>query len=116
MLLAGCVDASAFLLGDQRFEPRAPTREIAVYDTFTDVPFPYVKVARVVASGDSMAAWDRIFARLAAKAREVGADALVLQRGGEDTAELDGEGGVAMRRTLWAVAIRRDAPRPVGPQ
>lgn len=116
VLVAGCVDASAFLLGDERYEPRAPTHAIAVYDSFADVPFHYVKVARVVASGGRHAAWDKVFEELKSQARQAGGDAIVLQRGGEDTADLDGEGGVAMRRTLWALAIRREEPKPVGAQ
>jgi hypothetical protein len=112
-LAAGCVDASAFLLGDVQFEPRPPSHEIAVYDTFDDVPYAYVKVARVVASGSGHAAWDRVFDALKRRAREVGGDAIVLQRGGEDSSDLDGEGGVAMRRTLWALAIRRTQPKSV---
>lgn len=111
----GCVDASAFLLGEARFAASPATHEILVYDTFEDVPFPYIKVARVVASGDSQAAWDRVFEALKVKAREVGGDAIVLQRAGQGAAELDGEGGVAMRRTLWALAIRRQAQKPMAP-
>lgn len=116
LLGSGCVDSSAFLLGDAQVEPRAPEHAITVYDTFADVPYRYTKVARVVASGSGHAAWDRVFEALERRAREVGGDALVLQRGGEDTADLDGEGSIAMRRTLWALAIRRQTHGPLATQ
>ncbi|HLU40536.1 MAG TPA: hypothetical protein VK081_14220 [Planctomycetota bacterium] len=114
--LAGCMHTSAFLLGETRFAPHPRDHEILVFDTIEDVPFPYVKVARVVASGSSQSRWDSVLAGLKDKAREVGADAIVLGRAGDDAADLDSAGGVVMRRTLWALAIRRQQPPRTTPQ
>jgi hypothetical protein len=114
-LLAGCMHSSAFVLGEERFAPHPAGHRIVVFDTEQDVPFAFVKVARVVASGTSQADWDDVLDALKQEARNVGADALVLGRAGDDATAVDGEGGTVMRRTLWALAIRRQAPKPPAP-
>ena len=108
----GCVHSAALQLGEVRFSPQPANHPIIVYDQIEDVAFPFTKVARVVASGSNDAHWSRVLAALQDEARKVGADALVLGRGGEGATDLDAEGGLVMRRTLWALAIRRVEQRP----
>ncbi len=112
LLAAGCVQSASLVLGDARFDANPADHPILVFDTVEDVPFPFTKVARVVASGANDAGWQRVLSALEAEARKVGADALVLGRGGEANTDLDAEGGMVMRRTLWALAIRRTAAKP----
>lgn len=111
LLACACVHSAALQLGEERFAPQSTDHPILVFDTLEDVPFPYVKLARVVASGSNDARWSRVLAALQDEARKVGADALVLGRGGEGTTDLATEGGVVMGRTLWALAIRKVAAK-----
>ena len=112
LLASGCVQSASLVLGDARYGANPADHPILVFDTIEDVPFPFTKVARVVASGANDAGWQRVLSALEAEARKVGADALVLGRGGEANTDLDAEGGMVMRRTLWALAIRRAAAKP----
>ncbi|MEM7201696.1 MAG: hypothetical protein AAF628_15615 [Planctomycetota bacterium] len=75
LFLFCCAQASTYPLGEEVFPPRPDGHRIAFFDDLDEVPRPYVKVGYIRVE-------DELFAdlpgTLAAEARRVGADALVL--------------------------------------
>lgn len=109
LVQAGCVSAHAVRLGDLVHEARPATAPVPIYAAAADVPGAFTKVAIVLADGDDDASWERVFAELRTQARQVGAEALILQAIGHHSAGEDG--ACCGDKTVQALAIRRTPER-----
>ena len=59
-------------------ESYAPTARIEVFFSEADVPKPFKVMGQVLASGDEYTSASRLNAKMQARAREVGADAVII--------------------------------------
>ena len=76
--MAQTPSTQATLLGLERFPARPEDHPIEVFVSLADVQRPYVKVAHLVSTGSGIyASWKDIQQSMKAKARAVGADAIV---------------------------------------
>jgi len=101
--LAGCAAASAVRFGTAVHEPRPAGQPVEVFDSLADVARPYEKIGRVVGEGDDGVPFARIVDCMCDEARQLGADAIVLQ-GGSLIGSRDAE--CAVDRTVNALALR----------
>jgi hypothetical protein len=101
---AACVstDVSVLPLGSASYPSYGKDHAVAVYETFNDVDREYVKIGRIQAQqikntyGTSIPQQSQIgevIESMKRKAREVGADALVLREGIEVNTSVETEGG-----------------------
>ncbi len=72
ILAAGCATV------DYVGESYSPTTHVDIFFSESDVPHPYVVMGKVLASGDQFTSAERLNRAMIARAREKGADAVII--------------------------------------
>ena len=80
LLLGGCISSSLTRVGERLYPPTAASQPIPLYEREADVPFAFEVVGKVRACADSgLVSQARLLERLQDLARELGAEALIVQ-------------------------------------